>query len=162
MQRRRGLISQPAPSNSTHAKSATPQKHERSGLNSSDEEHSSDSEASSATISDDEDRKPEENVSEDVDKKEYSSPPAEGQVTEAAEAKPQSGQANKKTRRDFSDETRWQKMKVVGSEKEVMVDLTRIQKYVDYDSTTVQSFQSEVQSAKGSFRQQAMADYSDL
>jgi hypothetical protein len=62
----------------------------------------------------------------------------------------------------MSDETRWQKLKVVGSEQEVMVDLTRVQKYVDYDSSTVRAFQSEVQSAKGNFRQQALADYSDL
>ena len=68
----------------------------------------------------------------------------------------------KKTKRDMSDETRWQKMKVVGSEQEVMVDLTRVQKYVDYDSSSFQAFQAEVQSAKGNYRQQALADYSDL
>ena len=71
------------------------------------------------------------------------------------------GPRPKKDKPDLTDETRFQKMKVKGSEKEILVDMTRVQKYVDLDSAGVKSFQSEVQQAKGNFRQQ-LADYSDL
>jgi hypothetical protein len=67
----------------------------------------------------------------------------------------------KRQKRDISEEDRWQKIKLKGSEKEILVDKTRIQKYVDFDSTGVASFQAEVKEIKGNFRQ-TLADYSDL
>jgi hypothetical protein len=65
----------------------------------------------------------------------------------------------KKTHRDFSDENRWKKMKIVGSEKEVMVDLSRVQKYVDLDS---QNPSKSVDDFHGNFRSKIFQDYSDL
>ena len=67
----------------------------------------------------------------------------------------------KKEKQTLTDETRWQKMKLKGSDKELLVDMSRVQKYVDYDCAGVQTFQAEVQQTKGNFRQQ-LADYSDL
>jgi hypothetical protein len=158
MQRRRGLVSQPAPTDSTHAQRVLADKRARASSESSYESDSTESKANSSCI--------EENITAaDLEEDKISTHAFHGEVvTEAGTAKDASSSTpqKKKNRRDFTDETRWQKMKVVGSEKEVMVDLTRVQKYVDYDSTTVQSFESEVKSAKGNFRQQAMADYSDL
>ena len=67
-----------------------------------------------------------------------------------------------KGKSEKSDEDRFKKMKLKGSEKEILVDMSRVQKYVDYDSAGVMSYQDEVKQAKGNFRQQSMADYSDL
>lgn len=71
---------------------------------------------------------------------------------------------NKKGKVDISDETRFKKMRIKGVDREILVDMTRVQKYVDYDSVGVQSLQAEIESAKGNFRgqQHAVADYSDL
>ena len=158
MQRRRGLVSQPISTTAPHASSEAALKRVRSRSVSSDESSNDET-----TLQEDKSHR-ELHVSEGVT----------ATVTESGDNKlvphPDTGSIDanaskrkqKKGKRDTSDETRWQKMKVVGSEKEVMVDLTRVQKYVDYDSSTVQAFQTEVKSAKGNFRQQALADYSDL
>ena len=63
---------------------------------------------------------------------------------------------------DYTDELKWKKIRVQGSDKEVMVDVSRIQKYVDFDAAGVESFQQEIKAAKGNFREQVLADYSDL
>jgi hypothetical protein len=159
MQRRRGLVSQPIPSTTPHASISGPLKRARSQSVSSDD--SSDSDERVADLQD------AAHVSEEptipIEEKKNSDETGEKSHNGTDAVKPADSQRKqKKGKRDMSDETRWQKMKVVGSEQEVMVDLTRVQKYVDYDSSTVQAFQSEVQSAKGNFRQQALADYSDL
>jgi len=161
MQRRRGLVSQPIAPSSSHALSSTYKKRARS-----------DSESSEGTVLSDDEAPPAENTQEAFNGTELSLPGSQhdnqsknGDISTLKEPSKQSethAKGKKKGKRDMTDETRWQKMKVVGSEKEVMVDLTRIQKYVDHDSSTVTAFQSEVQSAKGNFRQQALADYSDL
>ena len=85
-------------------------------------------------------------------------------VPEASKSDDKQGKGNGKgkPKRDYSDETKWKKIRVEGSDKEVMVDVSRIQKYVDYDAAGVDSYKKEIESAKGNFRQQAMADYSDL
>lgn len=70
--------------------------------------------------------------------------------------------SKRKGKSEKSDEERWKKMKLKGSDNEILVDVTRLQKYVDFDSAGITSFQEEVKQAKGNFRQQAMTDYSDL
>ena len=161
MQRRRGLVSQPIPSTTSHATAATATKRERSPSVSSDDS------SYSNEVEPKDDKHQETHVSEEVgqsvNEKGEKSSSNEVSHSQSEDKNPDATKRKqKKGKRDMSDETRWQKMKVVGSEKEVMVDLSRVQKYVDYDSSTVQAFQSEVKSAKGNFRQQALADYSDL
>ena len=162
MQRRRGLVSGPTPSSTIReGQASSASKRERS-LSSSSEDSSASENEKIIPNTTNTDLKVNESSLEGrgshdshthVDAVNGSGQPSRSKAT---------GKGLKKTKRDMSDETRWQKMKVVGSEQEVMVDLTRVQKYVDYDSSTVQAFQSEVQSAKGNYRQQALADYSDL
>lgn len=88
---------------------------------------------------------------------------SEPPITEAeglcARKKPNS---KRKGKSEKSDEERWKKMKLKGSDNEILVDVKRLQKYVDFDSAGITSFQEEVKQAKGNFRQQAMTDYSDL
>jgi hypothetical protein len=67
----------------------------------------------------------------------------------------------RKEKVEITDDTRWQKMKIKGSDKEMLVDLTRVQKYVDLDSAGVKQVHDEVAQAKGNFRQHVV-DYSDL
>lgn len=70
--------------------------------------------------------------------------------------------SKRKGKSEKSDEERWKKMKLKGSDNEILVDVTRLQKYVDFDSAGITSFQEEVKQAKGNFREQAMTDYTDL
>ena len=162
MQRRRGLVSGPTPvSTNRYPLTSSSAKRDRSSCSSSEDSSHYDegARASNAINSDFKDKEsPSHGRAEQEDTKNHVDVSTEDGNNHT---KP-SDKRSKKTKRDMSDETRWQKMKVVGSEQEVMVDLTRVQKYVDYDSSTVQAFQSEVQSAKGNYRQQALADYSDL
>lgn len=80
-----------------------------------------------------------------------------------SDSKPAKGPKGKKKQKpDYTDETKWQKVKLKGSEKQVMIDKSRLQTYIDFDSAGVTSFQNEVKQAQGNFRQQALADYSDL
>jgi len=158
MQRRRGLVSQPIPSTPPHASVNEPSKRARSRSVSSDDSLDSDERVADLQDTAHVSREP----TIPIDKK-HSDDSSDKLHDGTDSVKPAgSKKKQKKGKRDMSDETRWQKLKVVGSEQEVMVDLTRVQKYVDYDSSTVRAFQSEVQSAKGNFRQQALADYSDL
>jgi hypothetical protein len=159
MQRRRGLVSQPIPSTTPHASVSGPSKRARSQIASSDDSSESDERVTDSQDVAHVSEEPTIPIEEKKNSDETSEKPHD--ETDSVEP-PDSKRKQKKGKRDMSDETRWQKLKVVGSEEEVMVDLTRVQKYVDYDSSTVQAFQSEVQSAKGNFRQQALADYSDL
>ena len=87
--------------------------------------------------------------------------PADRAVNPSSGGGAKKGKGKQKAKPDYSDETRWKKMKLQGSEKDVMVDMTRLQKYVDLDTVGVSSYQDEIKQAKGNFRQQ-MADYSDL
>jgi hypothetical protein len=52
-------------------------------------------------------------------------------------------------------------MKIKGSDKEMLVDMSRVQKYVDLDSVGLTAAVKDVQEVQGNFRQQ-LADYSDL
>ena len=72
------------------------------------------------------------------------------------------GKGKSKGKADYSDESKWKKIRVRGSEEELTVAVSSIQKYVDHDAAGVASFQKEVEAAKGNYRQQATADYSDL
>ena len=67
----------------------------------------------------------------------------------------------RKEKVEITDDTRWQKMKIKGSDKEMLIDITRVQKYVDLDSAGLKEITEEVAQAKGNFRQQVV-DYSDL
>ena len=167
MQRRRGLISQSShPAGTVHKASDKPEtagesqesclsSSESSGFSSSDSESEQPrQEVPSATSQ--VDNPPEQHTAEEI-------VPDDGLDREERSRHPRKGAKTKnKDKPDYSDENRWKKMKLKGSDKEIMVDMTRVQRYVDYDSAGVTSFQQEVQQAKGNFRQQQMADYSDL
>jgi hypothetical protein len=83
-------------------------------------------------------------------------PKTDGQPPARKAKKPKKGEL------DYSDETRFKKMRIKGVDREILVDMTRVQKYVDYDSIGVRSLQADINSAKGNYRAQTMADYSDL
>ena len=166
MLKRRGLVSQSSHTAKPHAST---DKRDRSGSES--DSSLSSSLSSGFSCSDPETAKPAQ--SDELDK---SQPPHSEEAHTTTEIVPEDGldrpeegsklrkggKTKKKEKPDYSDENRWKKMKIHGSEKEIMVDMTRVQKYVDHDSAGVTSVQQEVQQAKGNFRQQQMADYSDL
>ena len=161
MHRRRGLVSK-----GNEAASSTPSSPRRRAAGEDSVESSlssSESSGFSSSLSESEDDEPREVGGEHADEEpgvrpeEKTSNQIDSGVTESKNLR-----GKKRRKREISEEDRWQKIKLKGSDKEILVDKTRIQKYVDFDSTGVASFQAEVKEIKGNFRQQTLADYSDL
>jgi hypothetical protein len=163
MHRRRGLVSQVSqPKAGVHVPG---QKRDRSGSDSGLSDASSVSSALSSGLSDLEEefnqREQQKQESKQVEESLEIEDHPESPRSKVRDAKRNANPRKKEKKEALTDETKWQKMKLKGSDKELLVDMSRVQKYVDYDSVGVQSFQSEVQQTKGNFRQQ-LADYSDL
>ena len=161
MQRRRGLVSQPIPAKiPAHGEDRKRGRFESdldsvssdssglsSGLSELEAEFRAKSNEPSAT-------EPEpENSGGLVEITEHPESPRQGK----GKAKP----PRRKEKKPDDNDTRWQKMKIKGSDKEMLVDMSRVQKYVDLDSVGLTAAVKDVQEVQGNFRQQ-LADYSDL
>ena len=159
MQRRRGLVSQQSKPTVSHATAKSPAKRAHG------ESESESDLSSSSSVSDSEIESKQEDHSEKVETVQETGTVENAESSDkksALSSAPPAGKQKNKEKRDYSDTNKWKKVKIKGTDKEVMVDLKKCQKYIDYDSTTVQSFQAEIEAAKGNFRQQQMTDYSDL
>jgi hypothetical protein len=158
MQRRRGLVTQVKGGPVEHA---TAKKRERSRSGSDLSEASSVSSGLSSGLSDLEAEIGRQDKKEGADEKPQEDTFREPESPRSKLLGAQKRARPKKEKVQLTEEDRWQKMKIKGSDKEMLVDMSRVQKYVDLDSAGLQSFQTEVQQVKGNFRQQ-LADYSDL
>jgi hypothetical protein len=158
MQRRRGLVTQVKKASTEHAGE---KKRERSASDSEMSEASSESSGLSSGLSEIEaEVKKHENIT-TTDSKIPEDALSEPESPRSKLLRSKKGPKAKKEKVEMSEEERWQKMKIKGSDKEIMVDMSRVQKYIDLDNAGLQSFKEEVQQVKGNFRQQ-LADYSDL
>ncbi|KAF4713514.1 hypothetical protein FOZ63_030796 [Perkinsus olseni] len=67
----------------------------------------------------------------------------------------------KRQKRDTSDATRWEAMKLKGIEKEVMVDKTRLVRYEDLDAGSSSEQLQDIRASGGDFRASLYADVED-
>ena len=167
MMKRRGLVSKSAPEPKSPHAAGTKRERAESDLESM--LSSSESSGFSSSLSDVEDNQTKthdianSNTGDVVNGTEIGTDAQSSDLRASGDNKAAEGPKGKKKQKpDYTDETKWQKVKLKGSEKEVMIDKSRLQTYVDFDSAGVTSFQNEVKQAQGNFRQQALADYSDL
>ena len=97
-----------------------------------------------------------------IDDTSHEAPPQAHQIESLTEKVSAKKHVKRKGKSDASGEDRFKKMKLKGSDAEILVDMTRVQKYIDHDSAVISSYQEEVNQARGDFRKQSVADYSDL
>ncbi|EER14059.1 hypothetical protein Pmar_PMAR005549 [Perkinsus marinus ATCC 50983] len=73
----------------------------------------------------------------------------------------QSTKSRKRQKRDTSDATRWEAMKLKGIDKEVMVDKTRLVRYEDLDAGSSSEQLRDIRASGGDFRASLYADLDD-